>query len=92
MYYVYITTNPGKTVLYIGITNDLYRRLAEHYENKGNISSFAGKYYCYNLVYYEELQFVNDAIAREKELKKLSRKEKETLIRSVNPHMHILKI
>lgn len=69
MYYVYITSNPGKTTFYIGVTNNLYRRLAEHYENRGKAGSFAGKYYCYNLLYYEEVQFIQDAIAREKELK-----------------------
>jgi putative endonuclease len=45
-YFIYITTNPEKEVLYIGITNDLKRRLFEHQENKGNPETFAGKYYC----------------------------------------------
>ncbi len=53
-YYVYILTNPGKTVLYIGVTNSLDRRLEEHLndfntERKG----FAAKYHCYHLIYYE---------------------------------------
>lgn len=81
-YCIYITTNPGKTVLYIGVTNDLKRRLFEHYENKGNKETFAGKYNCYHLVYYEHFVSVNEAIKREKELKGWSRKKKEALIKS----------
>lgn len=52
-YFVYITTNPGKTVYYVGMTNDLERRLIEHRQNKGKPETFAGRYYCYNLIYYE---------------------------------------
>lgn len=84
-FYVYITTNPTKTVLYIGVTNDLTRRLQEHTENKGNKSSFAGKYYCHNLVYYEHFSDINYAIAREKELKTWSRAKKNALIVTANP-------
>src|SRR6202044_3556921 len=65
-YYTYITTNPKKTTLYVGITNDLARRLMEHFENAGNPKTFAGRYYCYNLVYFELSSDVNVAIAREK--------------------------
>jgi len=84
-FYVYIITNPLKTVLYIGFTNNLSQRLAQHKANKGDPMTFAGKYYCYNLVYYEVHQYVNNAIAREKELKKWTRKKKEALINSMNP-------
>jgi putative endonuclease len=49
-FYVYITTNPAKTVLYTGVTNDIARRIYEHESNKGKPSTFAGKYYCYCLV------------------------------------------
>ena len=52
-YFVYITTNPAKTALYIGVTNDLLRRMKEHYQSRGKQKTFAGKYYCYNLIYYE---------------------------------------
>ena len=65
-YYVYITTNSNKTTLYIGVTNNLARRLQEHYEDRDDQSSFAGKYYCYNLVYCEVSESVIDAISREK--------------------------
>jgi putative endonuclease len=69
LYFVYIVTNHERTVLYIGVTNNLEVRLAEHFFNKGQPKTFASKYYCFNLIYFEEFQYVNDAIAREKELK-----------------------
>jgi putative endonuclease len=75
-FYVYITTNHNKTVLYVGVTNDLRRRLYEHKENKGNGKSFTGKYYCYNLVYYEHFSHIDHAIEREKEIKKWRREKK----------------
>jgi len=78
-------TNPNRTVLYIGVTNNLARRLVEHYANKGTNNSFAGKYYCYSLVYCEHFQYIKMAIAREKELKKWNRKRKEALIATKNP-------
>ena len=89
-FYVYILTNPGKTTLYIGVTNDLDRRLYEHWENRDNKKSFAGKYHCYLLVYYEHFSHINHAIEREKELKKWRREKKEALITSVNPEWKFL--
>jgi putative endonuclease len=89
-YFVYITTNPKKTVLYVGVTNNLPNRIQEHFNNRGKTGTFAGKYYCYKLVYYERYQDVNHAIAREKELKDLSREKKVTLIDEVNPHWNLL--
>lgn len=84
-YFVYIITNMRKTVLYTGMTNDLTRRLAEHSENSGNPNSFAGRYYCHRLLFWEEFNDVSIAIAREKQIKGWSRAKKETLIASVNP-------
>lgn len=84
-YFVYITTNPHRTVLYTGITNDLKTRLIQHYENRGLPKTFAGRYYCYNLIYWERFQHVNDAIDREKEIKGWSRTKKEALINEWNP-------
>ena len=52
-YYIYIVTNPQKTSLYTGLTNNLSRRIVEHWLNRGKDDTYAGKYYCYNLVYYE---------------------------------------
>ena len=85
-YYTYILTNPKKTTLYIGVTNDIIRRLEEHTINAGNPANFAGKYYCHLLMYYEHFSSIEHAIEREKELKKWSRDKKETLINSFNPH------
>ncbi len=90
-YYVYILTNYNKTVLYTGVTNNLYRRLVEHQNDaKGLKTTFAGKYNCIYLLYYEEYQLVNVAIAREKEIKNMTRAKKEELINRVNPQWEFL--
>lgn len=91
-YFVYIITNPGKAVLYTGITNDLNIRLMQHYENRGKKKTFAGRYYCYKLIYYEKFEDVNFAIEREKEIKSLSRAKKEALIAEQNPKWDFLDI
>ena len=85
-YYVYITTNPGKTVLYTGVTNSLRTRTKMHYMNRGDKRIFAGRYYCYKLIYYEYYSDINQTIAREKEIKDMSRKQKEALITTMNPN------
>lgn len=90
-YFVYITTNPAKNVLYIGMTNDLYTRMVQHQENKGNPKTFAGKYYCYNLVYFERHDTAIAAIEREKEIKGWSRAKKLRLIKTTNPGILFLK-
>ena len=69
LYYVYILTNKAKTVLYTGMTNDLEQRIVEHYVDRIEKKTFAGKYNCHYLLLYETFQYVNDAIAREKEIK-----------------------
>ncbi len=84
-YFVYILTNSNKTVLYTGMTNNLGARLIEHYLNKGRKQTFAGRYFCYNLVYYEMHSKPMDAIEREKEIKDWNREKKEALIRQMNP-------
>lgn len=84
-FWVYILTNWKKTVLYVGITNNLKLRLIQHYEQRGKPDTFAGRYFCYNLVYYEWNQYVRNAIAREKEIKKMLRSEKNALIEAANP-------
>jgi len=89
-FYIYVTTNPTKTALYVGVTNDLSRRLFEHIENKGNNASYAGKYHCYNLIYYEHFSNIEHAIEREKEIKKWSRKKKIDLIATMNPSWKFL--
>jgi putative endonuclease len=82
--FVYILTNQYKTVLYVGVTNHLSRRLEEHAANKGS-RSFTSQYNCCHLVYYEVHERIIDAIKREKQLKRWGRKKKEVLINSVNP-------
>ena len=89
-YFVYITTNPAKTVLYIGVTNDLATRLHQHREERGKEKTFAGRYFCFNLVYFERHSNVNYAIEREKEIKKWRREKKDVLINSVNPEWKFL--
>ncbi|MDX5347417.1 MAG: GIY-YIG nuclease family protein [Hymenobacteraceae bacterium] len=91
-FFVYITTNPGKTVLYTGVTNDLPVRLQQHYQNRGNNNSFAGKYNCYNLLYYESFPGIEQAISREKEIKGWTRAKKDALIATVNPRWNFLKV
>ncbi|MDF9799729.1 putative endonuclease [Catalinimonas alkaloidigena] len=89
-YFVYIITNPGKRVLYTGLTNDLATRLQQHYANRGKRDTFAGRYYCYRLLYYERFSDVQQAIEREKEIKDLSRQKKEDLISAFNPQWKFL--
>jgi putative endonuclease len=91
-YFVYIITNPGKTVFYTGVTNDLGTRIRQHYENRGNKESFAGKFFCYKLIYFKIFSDVREAIEREKEIKDLSRSKKEALINALNPKWNVLKI
>ena len=65
-YYTYILSNKNDTTLYIGVTNDLERRVAEH--RSGTIPGFTQKYNCHKLVYFEEYSDIDQAIAREKQL------------------------
>jgi putative endonuclease len=91
-FWVYIVTNWERTVLYTGMTNNLASRLKEHYDNRGNPKTFAGRYWCYNLVYYEWHQYVFNAITREKEIKKWYRWEKDQLIGKFNPDWAFLNV
>ena len=81
--YIYFMTNQYNNVLYIGVTNDIVRRVTEHKEktNKG----FTYKYNCDKLVYYERFQLMTDAIAREKQLKNWKREWKDKLVNDFNP-------
>ena len=82
-YYVYILTNNTRT-LYIGVTNDLPRRISEHKQKL--IPGFTKRYNIDTLVYYETFNHPNDAIAREKQLKRWRREKKIALIEKENPH------
>ena len=82
-FYVYILASQRNGTLYVGVTNDLRRRVFEH--QSGRIDGFTQEYRTYMLVYAEEYSSVTDAIKREKQLKGGSRAKKMQLIESVNP-------
>ena len=84
-YYTYILTNKNNKVLYTGVTNDLLRRVWEHKNRIGNISSFTKKYNTDKLVYYEYGESIAAAIYREKQIKSWSRQRKIKLISEFNP-------
>ena len=83
-YYIYIMANNKNWTLYIWVTSDLIKRVQEHKE-KIDKDSFTAKYNCSKLVYYEIYNNINEAITREKQLKKWNRKWKMTLIEKENP-------
>jgi putative endonuclease len=82
-YYVYILTSKSNKVYYVGVTNDLKRRVWEH-KTKQNPKSFTAQYNIYKLVYFENFEFIVEAIKREKYMKRKARKWKHDLISSVN--------
>jgi putative endonuclease len=88
-YFVYILTNKGRTVLYIGVTNNLKTRLKQH-AGETNPNAFSARYHCHYLIYYEYFNDILMAIAREKELKKWNRSKKEALIARKNPEWRFL--
>lgn len=77
-------TNRFNTVVYTGVTNNLQKRVKEHKERKQK-NSFTSRYKINKLVYYESFKYINNAIAREKQIKAGSRKKKDDLINSINP-------
>ena len=81
--YLYFMTNSYNTVIYIGVTNSLKRRICEHSEGRG--SRFTAKYYCKKLVYFESFPTIEQAIAREKLLKRYKRAWKNKMIETINP-------
>ena len=82
-YYVYILTNKSDKVMYVGVTNNLERRLYEHKNEL--VDGFTKKYHVHKLVYYESYKDVRDAIIREKRIKGLLRIRKNELVESINP-------
>ena len=82
-YYIYIMTNWNNKVMYIGMTNNLERRLYEH-KNK-LVEGFTRKYNVQKLVYLEHTNDVDAAIRREKEIKKWRREKKNSLVMKSNP-------
>ena len=81
--YVYILTNSRHSVLYIGVTSNLITRIHQH-QTKVFSSSFTAKYNCDKLIYWEGFHSIEEAITREKQLKKWNRAWKENLINTVN--------
>ena len=82
-YHVYMITNWTNKVMYIGVTSNLEKRINEH--KHGIYEGFSKKYNLKKLVYCEEYEDANEAIAREKQLKKWSRKKKDALVVKLNP-------
>ncbi len=90
IYYVYILASKRNGTLYVGITNNLSRRI---YEHKSSVNeSFTKKYKVYNLVYYEETSDIESALTREKQLKNWQRKWKLDLIEKNNPEWKDLEV
>jgi putative endonuclease len=87
-YYVYILTNLNNTVLYVGITNNLTRRVWQH--KNSFVDGFTKKYNVNRLVYYEVGNDINGAISKEKQIKAGSRQDKIALIDSMNLDWHDL--
>lgn len=83
-------SNPDKTVLYVGVTNDIRRRVLEHKNRGGGV--FTREYNCVLLVHYEEYPNIKTAIAREKNIKNWKRKWKEELVDRTNPKRKDLSI
>ena len=81
--FVYILSNENKSFGYIGVTSDVPKRLYEHKNEV--IDGFTKTYHVHALVYVERYEHMEEAIAREKQLKKWSRKKKEILIGRANP-------
>jgi len=84
-YFVYILTNITNSTLYIGVTNNIQRRIFEHRE--GKVDSFTRKYRLHRLIYYEEYKSIEEAIEREKQLKNWHRKWKFNLIKKTNSNL-----
>lgn len=87
-YYTYIMTNKSNSVLYVGVTNDLWRRVGEHKQNL--VDGFTKRYNVHKLVYYEIFNDIKQAIKREKQIKGWLRARKNELISSLNPEWNEL--
>ncbi len=89
-FYTYILTNKGRTVLYVGVTNGLTKRVLQH--RAGKTEGFTRRYHCDRLVCFERFAKPSDAIAREKQLKGWRRQKKEELIAGQNPQWEDLAV
>ena len=86
--YIYITSNKSRTALYIGVTNNLIKRVEEHKNGQGSI--FTKKYNLSDLVYFEKFSSIAEAISREKQLKNWHSDWKWNLIKELNPDLNDL--
>ncbi len=89
-YFIYILSNYSRSILYVGTTNNLVRRLFEHQNNI--LGGFTKKYHIKDLLFFEETPEIHSALAREKQIKKWSREKKIDLIKSTNPFLLTLQI
>jgi len=89
-YYVYIITNKTRTVLYVGVTNDLKGRLRYHQNPDPLSKAFTHRYNVKYLIYYEHYTDIDTAIARDKQIKGYRREKKERLINNFNPNWEFL--
>ncbi|AWH72971.1 endonuclease [Dokdonia sp. Dokd-P16] len=82
-FYTYIITNKNNTVLYLGFTDNLKRRISQHKSKSSK--GFSGRYNTEKLIWFETTRYVENAIRREKQIKKWNREWKENLINDMNP-------
>ena len=87
-YYIYILSTRNYKLFYVGVTNDLKRRVNEH--NLGKRYGYTKRYQVHYLLYFEQFDYIDKAIKREKELKGWGRKKKLALIKSTNPQLKFL--
>jgi len=90
LYYIYILTNAYRTTFYIGVTNDLNKRVSQHNDKVGSV--FTTQYNVTDLIYYETFEDINKAISREKQLKNWKKEWKLNLIKLKNPTLETLSI
>ena len=91
VYYIYILTNKHRSTFYIGVTNNLKKRLSQHKQSiETGEKTFVSKYNIEFLVYYEKFNWIQEAITREKELKGWIRDKKIELIKGFNPNFEFL--
>ena len=87
-HFVYFMTNKNRTVLYVGVTSSISERVYKHFH--GLIPGFSAKYNCRYLIYFEQYNYIIDAIKREKQIKGWRREKKLALITSTNPNFKFL--
>ena len=88
MFYVYITSNKSRTVLYTGVTNNIFRRMDEH--RNGLFDSFTKKYKVVDLIFCESYKYIDQAISAEKKIKGWRRNKKLSLVLNYNPKLEDL--